>query len=114
MTRSEVAELIASFGLDWTYYQFPNNEAPLLPYVVYYYPERTDVVADNENFCKKAALRIELYTETKDFDQEDRVEELLPFPYTKETVFIEDENMYQTIYETEVIINAEQNPLWHN
>lgn len=106
MTRQQIADLIRSFGLPWAYYQFPTDQTPALPYVVYYFPNRNDVIADNMNYKKVATLRIELYTENKDFDTEDAVERLLPFPYSKETEYIDSERMYQTIYETEVIINA--------
>lgn len=106
MTRLQIAQLIESFGIPSTYYSFPTNQAPSLPYVVYYYPNRDDVMADNENFVKVATLRIELYTDIKDFALEGNIEDSLPFPYSKESLYIDSEKMYETIYESEVIING--------
>lgn len=106
MTRTEVYTLINSFGLPNAYYSFPNNRAPQLPYVIYYYPSRDDYMADNYNYVHVDTLRIELYTETKNFELEDSIEALLPFPYSKDTVFIDSENMYQITYESEVIISG--------
>lgn len=106
MTRLQVAQLVQSFGLPSTYYAYPNDQAPALPYVVYYYPDRNDVMADNENYVKVATLRIELYTDTKDFTIEDHIESLLPFPYSKDVEYLDSEKMYQIIYESEVIING--------
>ena len=106
MTILQIAQLIESFGLPSTYYSFPTDKAPSLPYVIYYYPDRDDVMADNSNFVKVATLRIELYTDTKDFTLEDNIESLLPFPYSKESLYIDSEKMYETIYESEVIING--------
>ena len=108
MTRTEIYELIQSFGISSTYYSFPTNEAPALPYVIYYYPNRDDIFADNENYVKVELLRIELYTDTRDFTTEDSIEALLPFPYSKEVVYIDSEKMYQITYETEVILTEEE------
>lgn len=106
MTRQDIAKLVKSLGYDWTFYQFPNDKAPELPYVVYYYPDRSDFMADNSNYRHIETLRIELYTEARDFEAEDRLEALLPFPYSKDVEYINAEKMYQISYETEVLIHG--------
>ncbi len=106
MTRKEISEYIESFGLPFAYYTFPINQSPTLPFVVYYYEADDDVIADNNNFVKVDNLRIELYTETPDFSLIDSVDAQIPFAHSRETIYIEGEQMFETIYESEVIING--------
>lgn len=109
MTYGEVKEQLESIGLPLTYYEWPDDEEPELPYLVYYYPERDDFKADDINYIKKPRLNIELYTEEKDFDLENRLEAILEqygFSYAKEEQYIESERMYEVLYVTEVIING--------
>ena len=98
--------MIDGFELPYAYYSFPINQSPTLPFIVYYYEADDDVIADNNNFVKVDNLRIELYTETPDFQLIDSIDAQIPFAHTRETVFIRDEQMFQTIYESEVIING--------
>lgn len=106
MTREEIANIIKSFGYRWTYYRFPKDKAPALPYVVYHFPDRNDYMADNENYRQIETLRIELYTESRDFQAEQNLEVLLPFPFSKDVEYINNEKMYQISYETEVLIHG--------
>lgn len=107
MTRSDFIQIVESFDLPYCYYQFPNGQAPSLPFVVYYFPNRDDVMADNENYVHVEDVIIELYTETRDFDLEDSFEANIPFPYEKTVEYINSERMYRTTYESEVIIDGE-------
>ena len=108
MTYAEIASMIESTGLENAYYQYPEGEAPELPYILFYYPERNDFQADNKNYARIPQLNIELYTKEKDFDKEKLIEDLLDeneIPYNKEEQYIEKEKMYEVLYITEVIIN---------
>lgn len=108
MTYAEIASMIESTGLENAYYQYPEGEAPELPYILFYYPERNDFQADNKNYARIPQLNIELYTKEKDFDKEKLIEDLLDendIPYDKEEQYIEKEKMYEVLYITEVIIN---------
>lgn len=113
MTRKELFEVLKSIGLPIAYYQFKegdkDNPVPSLPYMVYYYPSRSDESADGINFAKKYTLNIELYTKEKDFSTEDKVEEVLEnndIYYLKSESFLNDEQMYEVLYEGEVILNG--------
>ena len=68
MTYKEINNMISSIGLDYAYYSFPVDEAPDLPYIVFYYPNYNDLGADDINYQTIAQLNIELYTENKDID----------------------------------------------
>lgn len=106
MTRAEYVAMISSFGLPYCYYQWPTDEVPSLPFVVYYYPSRNDVIADNYNYVHVEDAIIELYTETRDFALEDTVEAKILYPYEKNVEYITSERMYRITYESEVIING--------
>lgn len=107
MTYQEVAEMVEQFGIPFAYYSFPNEKAPPLPYCVYYYPNRDDMVADNENYVKIESLIIEVYTEVKDLTLERTIESILKankIVYDKTETFINKENMFQCFYESQVVI----------
>ena len=107
MTLTEIATMVASFNLPWRYSHFSQTPAP--PYVVYYFPAENDVYADDSNFVNKRQLFIELYTTTKDTTTEATIESTLKqkgLTWYKQTDFLNDEQLYQTTYEMEVIING--------
>ena len=107
MTKKEVAELIESFDFPWRYSHF--TQTPNHPYVVYYFPNENDVFADNSNYVNKRQLFIELYTVIKDVTSEATIETELAkagLTWYKQTDFLNDEKLYQTTYELEVIING--------
>ena len=109
MTYTEVADMIESIGLDFAYYEFSEAAGQAPPFILFYYPENNDFVADNSNYVKKKQLIIELYTDEKDFDKEAAVENVLKqneLVYTRAEQFIETERMYEVLYSTEVIING--------
>lgn len=107
MTLKEVATLISSMGFPYRYSHF--SQTPNPPYVVYYYPNEDDVYADNSNYVNKRRIYIELFTQTKDVTSEAAVESVLKgagMTWYKQTDFLNDEEIYQTTYESEVIING--------
>ena len=109
MQYEEVAEMVAAFGYPYAYRSFPQSTAKAPPYVVYYYDGYDDMYADNSNYQVIAGLRIELYTRNKDFTAEASIETVLrtyEMTWRKDETFIEDEQMYLIIYESEVIING--------
>lgn len=111
MTREEVYAMIESIGLPCAYYEFPENTQQVPPFVVWFFASDTDVKADNSNYCDKEVLAIELYTKIRDFEQEKAVEDVLAsygFCYSKEPNYIESEKIWQIAYESEVIINGEE------
>ena len=110
MTYKEVKQMIESIGLPYAYRSFPINEAPALPYIVFYYPDNDDFAADNCNYVPIANLNIELYTENKDFATEATVESVLEnkrFFYSKTEAYLRTEEMYEVLYEIQLVIDKE-------
>ena len=108
MTLKEIKTMIASIDLPYRYSHFSDTPTP--PYVVYYYPSENDVKADNSNYVNRRQLFVELFSKTKDFENEAVVEGVLKgagLSWYKSTDFLNDEKLFQTTYEMEVIINGE-------
>ena len=106
MTFQEIATMIESIGLPFTYDSFPNNVAPTPPYIVFNYPQNDDFGADNTNYVSIDVLNIELYSASKDFTNEQAIEAVLTqngFYYEKSEAYIRSENLYQITYVTQVI-----------
>ena len=106
MTFKEVKTMVESIGYPATYYEF-QNAPPKKPFVVWYFPRSADFYADGLNYQKIEQLNIELYTREKDFMIEYSVDEILrsyELIYTKVETYLNDEHMYQVLYQTEVTI----------
>lgn len=109
MTRKEISQMIASVGLPYAYYQFPEDTPQTPPFICFFFSNTDDVFADDTNFQKIEQLNIELYTNVKDFTLEDSLEEILKtnnLTYYKEENYIDSEKLYQIAYEMEVMING--------
>lgn len=107
MTLTDVTTILTSIRVPFAYSHF--SETPNPPYIVYYYPSENDIFADCENYVNRRQLFIELYTRTKDFELEATVEAELKeagITWYKQTDFLNDEKLYQTTYESEVIIDG--------
>ena len=110
MTIQDIYETLQSSGLPVTYLQWREGQVPALPYICYYYPNTDNFGADNKVYTNVNRLYVELYTAEKDFETEAQVEAVLGNIcgfWNKSETFIESENMYQVLYDSEVIINGE-------
>ena len=107
MTKTEIKDMIALLQLPYAYHHFAEGEAPALPYVIFRYPQSSNFSADSGVYLKADDLDIELYTEKRDIALELRVETLLDaynLFYQKTETYIEDENMYEILYEMEGVV----------
>ena len=114
MKYTDVVTMLTSinltYGVPFTYYSFPEGEAPNLPYIVFYYPNSANVAADNSVYQRVDALTIELYTNNKDFTLEGNVESVFNsynIVWDKSEEYIDTEHMFMITYETEIVINGE-------
>lgn len=120
MTYEDVAAMISRMaeevggGCRYTYYQWPPEppeQVPSPPYILFWYPERDDFLADDCGYVVIEALRIELYTRRKDFTAEAAVERTLrdfELNFTKSETYIDAERMFMTLYELEVCIHGDE------
>lgn len=109
MTLLELVNLLKSTGYPVAYSHFVNTEhnpAPNPPYICYTLPGTENFNADNKVYHKITDVDIELYTNNKDFEAEKKIEDLLDandIPWESTEVWIEEEKMYQKIYEVRLI-----------
>lgn len=111
MTYKQIATMISGIGLPYAYHHFPNNTAKEPPFICFFFTGIDDLYADNSNYQRFETLNVELYTNQKDFANEEQVEAVLNgagLTYYKEESYIESEQMWQIAYESEVLINGEQ------
>ena len=110
MTYQEIAQMIESIGLPYAFYQFPDDTEQAPPFICFLY-DYDYTYADDSNYADKVVLTVELYTDTKDIPLESAVEAVLgehEMTWSKESVFIDSERMWQTSYSMEVFINGEE------
>lgn len=105
MTHAEVMSMIDEMGMESAYHHFAEGESPEPPFVVFLYPRANNFSADGMAYFKVNRLNIELYTDLKDVELEQRVETVLDSHgifYAKSEVWIEKERLYEVLYEMEV------------
>lgn len=83
---------------DYAYHHFVS--APTLPYIAYLEYDSSSVMADNQTIYMDHGIRLELYTEKKDIQLEQKLEqEFKNLPIIKEaSIWLETENTYMTVY----------------
>lgn len=109
MTEAEVFQMIKSIGFPVAYHHFAEGQEPDKPYIVYLYPGTDNFSADGIVYQNINQVDVELYTETKNLQAEKAVEAVLKehgFFYEKTETFLETENMFEVLYEMEVLING--------
>lgn len=110
MTTAEVASLVESFGIPYAYHHFDESTGQQPPFAVFYFENSADMYADDANYQNILNLNIEVYTDNKDFDLESAVETALKgagLTWVKTESYIDDQKMYEELYETTVVITEE-------
>jgi hypothetical protein len=102
----EVLEILEAVGLPYAYHHFAEGESPEPPFLIFLFPGTDNVFADDTVYQKIDELNIELYTDKKDPETENLIEDILiahELPYEKSEVWIESEKMYEVLYQTQMI-----------
>lgn len=111
MTTKEVAQMIAGIGLPNAYDHFDKDNTPgHPPFICFMYPSSENFFADDSVYQKFRTLRIELYTNEKELSLEEAVENAMDaagIVYDSSETYIESENMYMVVWETNELISKE-------
>ena len=105
MSHEEVMKMMEETGLPFAYDHFVEGESPEPPFLVFLYPKADNFAADGSAYFKISRLDVELYTDLKQPELEERIEAVLlkhGIFYGKSEVFIESEQLYEVLYEMEV------------
>ena len=100
MTLVELKRLLDTTGYPVAYSHF--NEPKATPFITYLVTYSSNFHADNKVHKKINNVDIELYTDKKDLQAEEKLESILDdqeLPYDKVETFISEEKLYQIIYE---------------
>ena len=101
----ELVSLLEEMGLPFAYDHFAEGESPDPPFLVYLMPSADNFAADGIAYFKVNNLHLELYTDIKDPELEEKIESVLTkygFFYSKSEVWISSEKLYEVLYQLEV------------
>ena len=105
MTYEEICEMVQEIGLPFAYHHFAEGESPSPPFLLFLSPGEHTFGAGDLMYISFKKLDIEIYTDEKSPETEERVEEILHqhnIYFTKTELWIESERLYEVLYETEV------------
>lgn len=102
----EIESLIKKIGLPYAYRLFKkvkNKEPPAPPFVVYFCDEENSWGADCVNLIKRIRVVIELYTDAKNMEIEQKIESVLSgYELEKIEEYITEENLNMVSYEFDI------------
>ena len=98
----ELVRIIEEMGIPFAYDHFAEGESPDPPFICYLLPDDDNFAADGMVYYKISEVRIELYTDEKSPDIEEKVTAVLDsygIFYARNEVWIEDEKLYEVAFE---------------
>lgn len=101
----KLLEILAEIGIPFAYDHFAEGESPDPPFICYLQPGTNHFAADGIAYFKINEVNIELYTDIKDLDVEQRIEAVLDQHgvfYAKSEIWIESERLYEVLYSFEL------------
>lgn len=105
MTHEEVMQMMEEMKIPFAYDHFAEGESPDPPFICFLFPDSENFAADDVVYMEFSNLNIELYTDEKDPELEDRVEAVLnahEIFWNKSEVWIESEKLYEVLYQMTV------------
>ena len=100
----ELVLMLQEIGLPFAYDHFAEGESPSPPFICFLYPASDNFAADGQVYFKISEVHVELYTDEKNPETEDRLEAVLDrhgIFYQKSEVWIEEEKLYEVLYQFE-------------
>lgn len=96
-----LVKMIAEMGIPFAYDHFAEGESPEPPFLCYLLPGSDNFAADGKVYHKGANVHVEIYTDKKDPELEQRVEDVLDAHevfYNKSETWISSERLYEVLY----------------
>ena len=97
----KLLEIVNKIGLPNAYHHFAEGESPNPPFLIYVLPASDNFSADGKVYFKANEIHIEVYTDYKSPDIEEKIEAVLDehnIFYNKSEVYIEPEKLYEVLY----------------
>lgn len=108
MNEERIKEMLNEINIPFAYMKF-DEDTISPPYMVWYHDESSAFYADGISYCRIDSIVIELYADEYDRGMERKIEEVLTaheLGFRAQRVYLDDEEMYETIYLTEVLGDA--------
>ncbi|MCH3943061.1 MAG: hypothetical protein WAY93_05680 [Atopobiaceae bacterium] len=108
MSPKDIQAALEKSGLRVCYRAWAEGREPELPYVVWYFPQTDNLMADGAVYERISDLNVELYSESKDFESERALERVLTEMFRawqKSESWLESERMYEQLYEGGLIVD---------
>ncbi len=105
MKYDEIIEMLEETGISFAYDHFSEGESPDPPFMVFLLPGSDNFHADDVVYERQNTLVIELYTDYKNPEVEEKIETVLDaheIIWTRSEVWIETEKLYEVRYEMTV------------
>ena len=105
MTYDDITNMLKEAGLPLAYDHFAEGESPDPPFLIFLFPGSDNMFADNGVYFKISQLNMELYTDKKDPELEEKLEDILTaheIPWEKSEVWIDSEEMYEVMFSFEI------------
>ena len=102
--------ILNNIGVPYAYDHFAEGEAPAPPFLCYLLPGSDNFSADGKVYRKFTEVRLELYTDLKDLEAEQNVEDVLDAAgifYNKSETWIDSEKLYEVLYAFEMPTDGE-------
>lgn len=100
MTRRELYTVLTGCGIPTAYGAFGNSPPP--PYIIFERYGSESTYADNRTVRLYDEYRVELYTDKRDEELEEKLEKLFDnaeIEYELSESYVSDERLFQTVYE---------------
>lgn len=105
MKKEQIEKMLDETGIEYRYHHFETEEAVAPPFICWLTPGSNNFAADGKVFFEVNKLDVELYTDSKDMELEEKIEDVLEehgIFWKKTEIWIESEAMYEVLYEMEV------------
>ncbi len=109
MNKTEIEKMLGEMGIPVGYHHFTQKEMQemSLPFIVWNVPGTENYFADGKTYHKIKKLDIELYTDRKDWDLEQKLEQILDdhgiaWEQTASDWLPDPDSMWESLYEMEV------------
>lgn len=108
MTKDQIEQMLEEMEIPFRYHHFTQKEMQdiPLPIIVWIVPGTDNFFADGKVYKKISKVNIEIYTDDKDWDLEEKLENVLEkhgiaWEQTG-SAWLESEKMYESLYQMEV------------
>lgn len=105
MNYDKIREMLLQLNIPVAYWMFDEDDAPTAPYIVFELPDSQNFCADGCVYNKTNTLYIELYTDKKSPELEEKLEKLLDengLCYQRQEYYLADEKLFEELYRMEV------------